>query len=112
MRRPRPLDRWFANAIAFYRWASSKGKRCGFPEMILKAVMCLGYMTAVIEFVLLNDADTKKPLLGICAPTGLGMPQALQVFINHARARPESWHESAPLGIMRSFSTAFPCRSG
>ena len=89
-----------------------EGETVRFPGDDPEAVMCLGYMTAVIEFVLLNDADTKKPLLGICAPTGLGMPQALQVFINHARARPESWHESPPLGIMRSFSTAFPCRSG
>jgi hypothetical protein len=89
-----------------------EGQTVRYPKADSDAVSCLWYMTAVIEFVFLIDADTNKPMLGICAPAGLGMPQALQVFINHARARPESWHERAQLGIMRSFSTAFPCRSG
>src|SRR5262249_27676180 len=71
--------------------------------------ICLGYMSAVQDFSVLRDPETKKTLFRSCAGPDTTLIQHIRVFTNYARTHPQELHDKASLLVYRALQSAFPC---
>lgn len=70
---------------------------------------CSGYLTGVIDGVLmLQAANPEKPKY-ICVPGYVSGQQTLQAVTSWLRGRPELARESARVTVLRALSATYPC---
>jgi Rap1a immunity proteins len=70
---------------------------------------CWGYMSAVQDFSIIVDSETREPLLNFCPGPKTTLTQLIRVFTNYARTHPQELHEKASVLVLRAIQIAFPC---
>jgi hypothetical protein len=71
--------------------------------------ICWGYMSAVQDFAVLRDPETKKTLFRSCPGPDTTLMQFIRVFTNYARTHPQELHWEASDVVYRAMQSAFPC---
>jgi hypothetical protein len=71
--------------------------------------ICWGYMSAVQDFSILRDPETKKTLFRSCPGPNTTLIQFIRIFTNYARTHPQQLHDKASLLVYQAMQSAFPC---
>ena len=106
-------------AIGFQKYGLADNEHETTTEQLLKAcnsannlqkIYCIAYINGVLEaFKELRYGDYLNEVL-YCRPKNSTQKQSRRIFINHARAYPEEWHNPAPTTIIVALHLAFPCK--
>jgi len=72
-----------------------------------------GIWTAALKFKAKNRSRVERGKTGFelwCAPTGVTIGQTVAVFMRWAERNPSVWHIEYPVGIIKAFKEAWPCK--
>lgn len=72
------------------------------------ASYCLGYISAVGDFLKVIPRIPSSSIQGICGNASYGA--AVQAFSNWAAAHPEEWTEPRLLGVAKALRQTWPCK--
>ncbi len=76
---------------------------------------CGGYVIAAREFISLEqhrvEKGVKVPGYSICFPSDVGSREIILVYKKYMNEHPTMLHEYASIGVLNSFSSAYPCKS-
>ncbi|RQO38635.1 hypothetical protein DBR37_01710 [Herminiimonas sp. KBW02] len=83
-------------------------KMCATSEKDPTRGICIGYVRGFIEG-LQGQAWMTKTDMVFCAPKNMQFGQAVDIFTNYLRDRPEDRHSDAGILLVASMARAYPC---
>ena len=104
----------FANCFA-YEAANEVLENCGIKqpqglEDTLRRVHCSGYLTGVIDGVLMIQSARPQEAQFICFPRGnISSEESTRVVTTWLERNPSSLRGSARVAVLQAFAAAYPC---